>query len=294
MILVTLGTQDKKFDRLLKAVDREIEKGTIKEKVVVQAGSTEYKSDNMEIFDLMSNEKFNELLEESTLIITHGGVGTILSAIKKGKKVIAAPRLAKYKEHHNDHQKQVVKEFADRGYILELKDFNKFDKVLEKSKKFKPKKFESNTKNMINLINDYIEKDNHTSWYNRLKELIWYGFFGLLTTIINILSFYLLDKLGINLYISNLLAWIISIIFAFITNKLFVFDSKSLKFKVLIKEFISFVFFRILSLGIDMFGMYSLIDLLKINEMISKVVVNIIVIIANYIFSKVFIFKKEA
>lgn len=168
MILVILGTQDKEFPRLLETVEKEIKKGNIKEKVVVQAGQTKYESDCMEILDLVSGPEFDELINKANLIITHGGVGSILTAIKKGKKIIAAARLAKYKEHHNDHQKQIIKEFADQGYLLELKDFNKLDKLLEKAKTFKPKKFVSNTDNMIKLLEDYIEKDNHKSWLNKL------------------------------------------------------------------------------------------------------------------------------
>ena len=118
MIFVTLGTQDKSFSRLLKAIDKEIEKGNIKDKVVVQAGFTKYKSKNMEIFDLIPADKFDQYIEKSDLVITHGGAGSILTALKKNKKVIAAARLSKYKEHTNDHQIQIVKEFSDEGYIL--------------------------------------------------------------------------------------------------------------------------------------------------------------------------------
>ena len=118
MIFVTLGTQDKNFDRLLVAIDREIKRGNIKERVVVQAGITDFKSDDMEIFDLISREKFESLMQECDLLITHGGVGSILTGLSYGKKVIAASRLAKYKEHVNDHQVQIVGEFSKKGYIL--------------------------------------------------------------------------------------------------------------------------------------------------------------------------------
>ena len=64
MILVTLGTQDKSFDRLLKAIDKEIENKNIKEKVIVQAGYTKYKSDNMKIFDLVSEEELEKLVKK--------------------------------------------------------------------------------------------------------------------------------------------------------------------------------------------------------------------------------------
>ena len=157
MIFVTLGTQDKNFDRLLEAIDREIKKGNIKGKVVVQAGNTSFESKNMEIFDLISQEEFEDLMKKCDLLITHGGVGSILSGLSHGKKVIAAARLSKYKEHINDHQVQIIEDFAKKGYILELKDFSKLDEVIKKSKKFKPKKYKSNTNNMIKLLEDYID-----------------------------------------------------------------------------------------------------------------------------------------
>ena len=293
MIFVTLGTQDKGFPRLLEAIDREIENGNIKEKVVVQAGLTKYESSNMEIFDLIPADEFDRYIEKSDLIITHGGAGSILSAIKKGKKVIAAARLAKYKEHTNDHQKQIVKEFASQGYILELRDFYKLGKLIEKSKNFCPKKFESNTENMIKLVSDYIEEEDHVSWYNKSREGLLYLFFGGCTTLVNIISFYLLRKVELSTYVSNVIAWFLSVLFAFITNKLFVFESKGKGFKESFKECCSFFFFRVVSLLFDMGIMFTLIDILSVNEMISKVVSNVFVIIINYIFSKVFIFKKN-
>ena len=89
--------------------------------------------------------------------------------IKKNKPVIAAARLKKFKEHTNDHQKQIIGEFSKQGYILELRDFGKVGKMVEKAKSFKAKKFKSNTNNMIKLIEDYIEEDNHTSWFNKCR-----------------------------------------------------------------------------------------------------------------------------
>ncbi|HIR49497.1 MAG TPA: GtrA family protein [Candidatus Faecimonas gallistercoris] len=293
MIFVTLGTQDKSFDRLLQAIDKAIEKGEITEKVIVQAGYTKYESKNMEIFDLIGPDEFDKLINKCDLLITHGGVGSILSAVKKGKTVIGAARQKKYKEHTNDHQKQIIKEFAKDGYILELKDFNQLGKVLKKAKNFKPRKFKSHTKEMINLVEKLIEQDNHTSWYNKIKEILWYGFFGVLTTLINIISFYLLDKIGINVYLNVFISWFLSVLFAFITNKLFVFNSKSLNKEIILKEMASFFFFRILSLGIDMVGMYICMNFLKLSKMISKILMNIVIIIANYLFSKIFIFKEK-
>ena len=172
MIFVTLGTQDKSFKRLLKAVEKEKLNGNIKEKVVVQAGYTKYKSDVMEIFDTIPKDEFEEYMAKASLVITHGGVGSILTALDNNKKVIAAPRLARYKEHTNDHQKQIVDEFEKNGYILALRDTNKLGDVLKKVKKFTPKKYESNKKNFQKIITDYIDNTNHTSWYNKDRKIL--------------------------------------------------------------------------------------------------------------------------
>ena len=158
MILVTLGTQDKEFSRLLKAIDREIEKGNIKEKVVVQAGCTKYESKNMEVLDLVPQDEFEKLMSEADLLITHGGVGSIVGGLNKNKTVIAAARLEKYGEHLNDHQLQIISNFTKAGYILNLEDFDKLADVLEEAKTFKPKKYKSNKDNFIKLIEKKIDE----------------------------------------------------------------------------------------------------------------------------------------
>jgi len=157
MIFVTLGTNDKNFDRLLEAIDREIKKGNIKQKVIVQSGCTNFKSDRMEIFDLIPKKDFEKLMKKCDFLITHGGVGSILTGLSYGKKVIAAARLSKYKEHINDHQVEIVGDFVKKGYILELKDFSQLDKLLKEVKKFKPNKYVSNTNNMIAMLEEYID-----------------------------------------------------------------------------------------------------------------------------------------
>lgn len=158
MIFVTLGTQDKPFTRLLEAIQKQIDNGNIKDKVVVQAGYTKFKSDNMEIYDLINMEDFDRLIKDCDILITHGGVGNILTGLKYNKKIIAAARLEKYGEHTNDHQLQIVDKFTDEGYILKLEDFDKLDEVLKKAFKFKPKKYVSNTKNFCKHLMKEIEK----------------------------------------------------------------------------------------------------------------------------------------
>ena len=157
-ILVTLGTQDKPFNRLLEEIDSLIKKGNIKGEVIVQAGFTRYSSDNMEIFDLIDRDEFSKLIKECDLLITHGGVGSILTGLKHKKKVISVPRLSKYGEHVNDHQIQIIENFSKMGYILKCMDVVDLDSVLKKVKSFKPKEYVSNTNNLIEIISQYIDK----------------------------------------------------------------------------------------------------------------------------------------
>lgn len=157
MILVTLGTQDKPFDRLIRAVEKQIDNGTIKDDVIVQAGVTQYKSDKMNIVDYIPIDDFDDIIKKADLIISHAGVGSIITGLKYNKKVIATARLKKYGEHVNDHQIQILDNFSENGYILKLEDFDRLDKVLEISKTFKPKKYESNTGNFIENVKDEIE-----------------------------------------------------------------------------------------------------------------------------------------
>ena len=126
------------------------------------------------------------------------------------------------------------------------------------------------------------------------KETILYLVFGILTTAINIAVCGLLsDILKWDIYLSNTIAWILSVIFAFVTNKIFVFNSKSTDKKVLLKETVFFLIARLISLGFDLLVVWLMADLWGINVWIVKIISNIIVIIMNYIFSKLFIFNNK-
>ncbi len=302
MILVTLGTQDKSFTRLLEVIDDLIQKKIIKDKVIVQAGSTVYQTKNMDVFDYITPEELDNLVDECDLLITHAGVGSIMAGLRKQKKIIAAPRLAKYKEHTNDHQKQIAEQLAKEGYLLELKDFKKLDKLLQKAKHFTPRKFEGNSKMIIQTIEEFIDQNESKrtkvgmirKYWKKYREVIMYLVFGVLTTAVNILSYGLVTRLfHQNEYVANVIAWILSVAFAFITNKVFVFESKEKTRQVIIKESFSFFGWRIVSLICDMSLMYLMLSILKWNDMISKILSNVIVVILNYVFSKLFVFNQK-
>ena len=156
MIFVTLGTNDKSFKRLLKEFDKQIELGNINEKVIVQSGYTKYKSNNMKVIDLMSMEDFNKYINECSLLVTHGRLGTILDGLKLGKKIIAFPRLSKYKEHVNDHQIEIINEFCNEGYILTGKITN-LKEIISNSKTFIPREYKSNNYKFNKMIRDFID-----------------------------------------------------------------------------------------------------------------------------------------
>lgn len=159
LILVTLGTQDKKFTRLLDSIQKQIDDKVIVDEVIVQAGfSSDYKSNDMEIFDLIPLDDFDKLIKKCDLLITHGGVGSIISGLKNNKKVIAAARLKEYGEHTNNHQLQIIENFVRKGYILSLDNFDKLGEVLKQVKEFKPNKYKSNTDNFVKLIENFIDE----------------------------------------------------------------------------------------------------------------------------------------
>ena len=123
------------------------------------------------------------------------------------------------------------------------------------------------------------------------KEVISYLIFGVLITVVNIVVYYVFNTwLQVNYLVSNAIAWIASVLFAYITNRKYVFGSKNTS---MINELVKFIGAR-LSTGImDMILMWLLVDVLSMNSMVSKIVVNVLVIVLNYVLSKVFVFKKE-
>ena len=159
MILVLLGTQNNSFVRLLDAIQYNIDKKVIRDKVVVQAGFTKFESKDMEIFNLIDKERLSELQDEADLIITHGGVGSIISSLKKGKKVIVVPRLKKYGEHVNNHQLQIARRFGEDGYVKYVMNLKNLAKTISQIDKFEPKKYETVDSNVVSIVEDFIDNN---------------------------------------------------------------------------------------------------------------------------------------
>jgi putative flippase GtrA len=128
----------------------------------------------------------------------------------------------------------------------------------------------------------------------KYKSVINYLLFGGCTTIINVAAYYICyNIITVSNVSSTIIAWIMAVVFAFVTNKLWVFDSKSLEIRVLIREIISFFGCRLLTGILDVVIMYVTVDVMAMNSTVWKIVSNVIVIIFNYMASKLVIFKKQ-
>lgn len=157
MIFITLGSQKFQFNRLLKAVDDLIERGVITEEVFAQSGSSDYKPHHFKTVDFIGRNEFAEKIKEADMVITHAGTGAIMGAVKKGKKVIAVPRKQMYGEHVDNHQFQIVEEFANMNIIEPCYEVEDLENAYCKALKKNYATYVSNTQTYINEIDKYLE-----------------------------------------------------------------------------------------------------------------------------------------
>lgn len=157
MIFVTLGSQKFQFNRLLKEIDELIEKGEIKEEVFAQIGYSDYKPKNYIFKEFLNRDEYIQHMNKSRIVLTHGGTGAIIGAIKQNKQVIAVARLKKYNEHVDDHQLQIIGAFKHLNYIEESNDIKFLANKLSSLNNRKFNKYVSNTCNIIENIDIFIE-----------------------------------------------------------------------------------------------------------------------------------------
>ncbi|MFC5281967.1 PssE/Cps14G family polysaccharide biosynthesis glycosyltransferase [Pedobacter alpinus] len=157
MILVLLGTFKIEFSRPILAIENAIKSWEISEEIIVQAGHTAFKSDFMTIRAFIEPKELDNLYERAEIIVTHGGVGSILRGFRMKKKIIAIPRLHKFKEHVDDHQIDILEEFARLNYLIPWYEHDKFADVLAKARKFEPSPFVSTKKDLEGFLVNYID-----------------------------------------------------------------------------------------------------------------------------------------
>lgn len=158
MIFVILGTQKFQLNRLLKIVDKEIELGNITEPVFAQIGNSEYIPKNYEWTQFMDKYDFEKKIKESDVVISHSGVGSIISAINENKPVIVFPRLKEYGEHVDDHQSEIAEAFAKKRLVLRYDETKTLYDQINKAREFVFGTYESKTEQIVNKIDEFITK----------------------------------------------------------------------------------------------------------------------------------------
>ncbi|MFD1363704.1 PssE/Cps14G family polysaccharide biosynthesis glycosyltransferase [Lentibacillus salinarum] len=156
MIFVVLGTHELPFTRLIGEVERLKKEGSIQEDVLVQHGHTPYRSDHLTLKPFVSYQEMDLLYEQARLIITHAGTGSIIKGLKKSKPVIACPRLAKYGEHNDDHQLQIVSALKKQEHILSWEEDMLLEDVIQQADIFQPRPFQSGREQIYQLIENFI------------------------------------------------------------------------------------------------------------------------------------------
>lgn len=157
MIFVTVGSQKFQFNRLLKELDMLVEKNGIKEDIFAQTGYSDYKPKNYKYKNFLDRDEFKEIMEKSNKVITHGGTGAIVGAVKQGKKVIAIPRLKEYGEHVDNHQLQIIDEFKKMKFISAVNEIDELGEAIKNIESYVSKGYVSNTDTIIESIDDFIK-----------------------------------------------------------------------------------------------------------------------------------------
>lgn len=160
MIYVTLGTQKFEFNRVLEYIDKAIENGLIQQELCVQAGYSSYEPKNYTVQKFIEKDEVERLIDESEFIISHGGSGSIIDALRIDKKMIIIPRDEKYGEHIDNHQFELVDKFYEKGLILKANTEDEFFEQLKRVVTFKPCNINEilhDGKKMKCIVDDFIK-----------------------------------------------------------------------------------------------------------------------------------------
>ena len=156
MIFITVGSQKFQFNRLLREIDRLVEEKKITEEVFAQTGYSDYEPRNYQYKNFLDRDEFSDLMKKCDKVITHGGTGAIVGAVKQGKMVIAIPRLKEFNEHVDNHQLQIVEQFKKMELIDYIKEVDELQILIREIEYIDFRKYISNTDNIIKSIDEYL------------------------------------------------------------------------------------------------------------------------------------------
>lgn len=157
-ILVITGTQKFPFNRLIKAVDVLASRHP-EYHIFAQIGTSNVTPKYMDYRPFIDKDEMQGKLKDADIVLTHGGTGSIISALKLKKPVIAAARLAQYDEHVDDHQKEIIERFQEDGMLVEVRDFSEagLQRAIERAKLLDVPEYKSGTDEVIREIRKRIE-----------------------------------------------------------------------------------------------------------------------------------------
>ena len=156
MIFVILGNHTQPFYRLLKKVDQ-LKADKIIDDVFLQIGYSDYQPKYCSYEKFVGFNKFQDLIKQSEIIITHAGAGSLINILSHDKPAVVIPRMKKYDEHTNDHQIQLTKELDKQGRIIAVYEIETLGDAVDKARNFQPQK-QRNSSNVVELIEGYLDK----------------------------------------------------------------------------------------------------------------------------------------
>jgi UDP-N-acetylglucosamine transferase subunit ALG13 len=159
MIFVVLGTQKFQLNRLLSEIDELIETGGITQEVIAQIGVSDYIPKHYQYFRYIDKKQFDELILQATVVITHSGVGSIITALKAKKPVVIYPRLQKYHEHVDDHQLDIAKAFEKKNYVICRYDDETLPQVMRRCRNYPFAEYIEVTNKITDIIADFLTKE---------------------------------------------------------------------------------------------------------------------------------------
>lgn len=160
MIYVAVGTQKFQFNRLLSKMDKLIADGLIDEEVFAQIGYSDYKPQNYRFKDFLSKDEYDTWVKKCDLLITHGGVATIMEGLQYNKPVIVVPRLSKYDEHVDNHQIQIAEAFSSQNFVLMCDENADIGKIIEQARVHSFSKYVSKRAVVTKTIRDFLSSVN--------------------------------------------------------------------------------------------------------------------------------------
>ncbi|MCL2426018.1 MAG: glycosyl transferase [Oscillospiraceae bacterium] len=159
LIFVIVGTQKFQLNRLIKSLDELVDKGKLKMPIVAQIGHSDYKPKNYEFYRFLEKSEFVKYISDADVVITQGGVNSIMTVLSYNKPIIIYPRLAKYGEHVDNHQREFAEALEKNGYALCCDDGDNLEEVIKKCDTTVFKKYVSCTGNITKIINNYLDSN---------------------------------------------------------------------------------------------------------------------------------------